>query len=176
MWVTRATSRVSAGDGLWRKRLWLGQFIGVAGDRARESSTAMNIEMYFMLFALEIDPRIERLGELLVGRSLRLIVPAWILDHGAEPFVQGDLIHDLPTRFGSNCVQILDELVEAGMLRYLPRGTVPGRARVIYQMDEENPLWDAFRLLVHYARGHDIGGRVGERRRRARVADSRRGL
>lgn len=125
---------------------------------------------------MEPDSRLERLGELLVGRPLRLIVPAWILDHGAEPFGQGDLIHDLPPRFGSNCVQILDELVEVGMLRYLPRGTVPGRARVIYQMDEEHPLWDAFRMLVVYARGHDIGGRVGQRRRRARVAGLHRGL
>jgi len=132
--------------------------------------------MYFMLFAaLETDERIERLGELLVGRPLRLIVPAWILDHGSTPFIQGDLIHELPPRFGSNCVQILDELVEVGMLRYLPRGTVPGRARVIYQMDEEHPLWDAFRLLVHYARGHDVSGRLGQRRSRMRLEGGQRG-
>lgn len=125
---------------------------------------------------MEVDQRIERLGELLVGRPLRLIVPAWILDHGAEAFIQGDLIHDLPPRFGSNCVQILDELVEVGMLRYLPRGTVPGRARVIYQMDEEHPLWDAFRLFVLYARGHDVKGRTEHRRRRTRLLGSPRGL
>lgn len=129
-----------------------------------------------MLFdVLEVDHRIERLGELLTGRPLRLIVPAWILDHGNGPFIQSELIHELPPRFGSNCVQILDELVEVGMLRYLPRGTVPGRARVIYQMDEEHPLWDAFRLLVHYARGHDVTARPGQRRMRARIAGAQRG-
>lgn len=125
---------------------------------------------------MEVDQRIERLGELLLGRPLRLIVPAWILDHGAEAFIQGDLIHELPPRFGSNCVQVLDELVEAGMLRYLPRGTVPGRARVIYQMDEEHPLWDAFRMFVSYARGHDVKGRTEHRRTRARLLGTQRGL
>jgi hypothetical protein len=105
---------------------------------------------------MEIDERIERLGELLFGRGLRLLVPAWILQHGLEPFFQAELIYDFPPRFGTNCVSILNELVELDMLKHLPRGTVPGRSRVIYQMVQDHVLWDCLRIAVAYAREVDL--------------------
>jgi hypothetical protein len=90
------------------------------------------------------------------GRGLRLLVPAWILDHGPEPFFQSELIYQLPPRFGTNCVSILNELVQLTMLRHLPRGTVPGRGRVIYQMVQDNVLWESLRIAVSYAREVDL--------------------
>src|SRR5438270_92193 len=90
------------------------------------------------------------------GRGLRLLVPAWILEHGPEPFFQSELIYQFPPRFGTNCVSILDELVQLAMLKHLPRGTVPGRGRVIYQMVQDHALWDSVRIAVSYARGVDL--------------------
>jgi hypothetical protein len=107
---------------------------------------------------LNFDPRIEHLGELMYGRGLRLLVPAWILDRGSEPFFQTELIYEFPPRFGTNCVSILNELVELGMLKHLPRGTVPGRARVIYQMVSDHVLWDSLRIAVAYAFSEDLPG------------------
>lgn len=117
-----------------------------------------------LLLSMEIDSRVERLGDVMFGRGLRLLVPAWILDRSREPFFQSELIYDFPPRFGTNCVSVLNELVDIGMLKVLPRGSVPGRARVIYQMVTDHPLWDSFRIAVAFARGQDtVADRITRR-------------
>jgi len=118
------------------------------------------------------EPQVERLGKLMYGRGLRLLVPAWILARGTESFFQTELIYDLPPRFGTNCVAILNELVDLGMVKYLPSGTVPGRARVIYQMVPDHALWESLRISIAYARATDMP--AAARRAARRRGSSRR--
>jgi hypothetical protein len=113
------------------------------------------------------EERLELVSELLFGRPIRLHVARWILRRRRRDFFESQLTHDLPLRFGSNCRDVLYDMVELDMLRYFPKGTVEGRNRVYYER-LPHPLWECLRLAVNST------GSQRARRPRPEPARSRR--
>src|SRR5438270_11986266 len=113
------------------------------------------------------DERLELVSDLLFGRPIRLHVARWILRRRPPDFFESQLTHDLPLRFGSNCRDVLYDMVELGMLRYFPKRTVEGRNRVYYRR-LPHPLWDCLRLAVNSTRS------LAARKPRPESARSRR--
>jgi hypothetical protein len=111
---------------------------------------------------------LELVSELLFGRPIRLHVARWILRRRGRTFFESELTHDLPLRFGSNCRDVLHDLVELGMLRYFPKGTVEGRNRVYYEQ-LPHPLWACLRLAVKSAQSQVAGRPRPESARSRRV-------
>lgn len=114
------------------------------------------------------DEELTRISELLFGRPIRLWVARWILLRRGKPFYQSLLIKDLPIRFGTNCVSVLDDMAQLRMLRVLPKGTVEGRQRVYYE-PLRHRLWDSLRIAVGVAAEAPRGASVRERPMRRTV-------
>jgi hypothetical protein len=117
------------------------------------------------------EEQLELVSDLLFGRPIRLHVARWILRRRRPDFFESELTHDLPLRFGSNCRDVLYDMVELNMLRYFPKATVEGRNRVYYER-LPHPLWECLRLAVKSARSQGARKSRPEsaRSRRARVA------
>jgi len=96
------------------------------------------------------DAELSQISELLFGRPIRLWVARWILQRRGKPFYQSLLIKDLPIRFGTNSVDVLNDMAKLGMLRALPKDTVEGRQRVYYE-PLRHRLWDCVRIAVSVA-------------------------
>lgn len=92
---------------------------------------------------------VDRVGDLLFGRALRLRLARWVLDQGERKFYQSEPSNEV----GGGISNIRDELtrfVDLGMLVEVPP-TANDRRR--YYRRTESQLWDAIKVAVASIQG-----------------------
>ncbi len=87
---------------------------------------------------------VDKLGDLLFGRALRLRLAGWILDRGERKFYQSEPITEVKGGI-SNIRDELARFVDLGMLVDVP--PTPNDRRRYYRRTDSQ-LWDAIRVAV----------------------------
>lgn len=98
---------------------------------------------------------VDRYGELLFGRRIRLRVSLWVLAQGSRPFNQSEAARGINYSSSGEVAKELERLVELDMLRKFGR---PLRIGPQNYVPLEHPGWDIIRAAAAAISAGSPGG------------------
>lgn len=96
------------------------------------------------------DAEQRALAKAMLGRPVRVLLAAWVLERGSIPFLQNDAAVDLAARGEaySAVVQELKKFAAWGLLEMSPSPS-GSQGPVLYSLNKEQPLWAVFQEARH---------------------------